>query len=118
MGTIRKIGVRDLPAAAEKAEKMMAKHGMNNKDCNDAIDELLHDILDGRHGDDEQLQAFKQSFEDNVSLPADAFVIGEPVSVAEVEYDGNVRRGLAARCRRGDGSEHVVSAADVVFPEG
>jgi len=32
--------------------------------------------------------------------------------------DGNERRGLTARCRREDGSEHVVAASEVVFPEG
>ena len=37
---------------------------------------------------------------DSVALPADAFVIGEPVEVVEVDYDGNARRGLTARCRR------------------
>jgi hypothetical protein len=55
------------------------------------------------------------SFEANVSLPADAFVIGEPVSVAAFEGDGNVRRGLTAPCQRQDGSRHIVAAADVVL---
>jgi hypothetical protein len=31
-------------------------------------------------------------------------------------YDGNERRDLTARCRRADGSEHVVAAAEVAFP--
>ena len=78
----------------------------------------MDDILVDCTGEDEQLKAIRQAFEDNVALPADAFVIGEPVSVDRIDYDGNVRRGLTAGCRRGDGSEHVVSAADVVFPEG
>ena len=47
---------------------------------------------------------------------ADGFVIGEPVSVLAVDYDGNERRGLTARCRRDDGSEHVVAATEVIFP--
>ena len=50
-------------------------------------------------------------------MPCDGFVVGEPVSVGQFDYDGNSRRGLTARCRRADGSEHVVAAADVVFPE-
>jgi len=37
--------------------------------------------------------------------------------VIEVDYDGNERRGLTARCRREDGSEHVVAVSDVVFPQ-
>ena len=32
------------------------------------------------------------------------------------DYDGNRRRGLTARCRREDGSERVVAAAEVAFP--
>jgi hypothetical protein len=42
-----------------------------------------------------------------------AFVIGEPVSVIEFDYDDIPRRGLTARCRREDGAEYVVAAADV-----
>jgi len=55
---------------------------------------------------------------DRIELPTDVFVIGEPVSVVEIDYDGNERRGLTVKVRRGDGSEHVVTASDVVFPEG
>lgn len=45
------------------------------------------------------------------------FAGGEPVSVLEIDYDGHERRGLTARCRRADGSMHVVAASDVVLPE-
>jgi tetratricopeptide (TPR) repeat protein len=45
-------------------------------------------------------------------------VIGEPVSVVEIDYGGNTRRGLTAKCRREDGSVHVVAASEVTFPEG
>jgi hypothetical protein len=50
-------------------------------------------------------------------LPADGLVIGEPVSVIEVDYDGNERCGLTAKCRREDGSEHIVVVHEVVFPQ-
>lgn len=43
---------------------------------------------------------FAKLFEDDVSLPCDAFVIGEPVEVVEINYDGNTRRGLTARRHR------------------
>lgn len=82
------------------------------------LDELIEEITVDAYGDVEQLWAFRQAFEDKVELPADAYVIGEPVSVVEIDYDGNERRGLTARCRREDGSEHEVAASDVVFPEG
>ena len=85
---------------------------------NRAVEELLEAVLVDAHGDGEQLWALRQAFEDRVELPADALVIGEPVSVVGVDYDGNERRGLTAKCRRDNGGEHVVSAADVVFPGG
>jgi tetratricopeptide (TPR) repeat protein len=83
----------------------------------DALDKMIEEITVDAYGDDEQLWAFRQAFEDNVDLPADGFVIGEPVSVIEVDYDGNQRRGLTARCRREDGSEYVVAVFDVVLPQ-
>ncbi len=87
------------------------------KDGNElgALDELIEEITIDAYGDDEQLWAFRQAFEDEVVLPADGFIIGEPVSVIAVDYDGNERRGLTARCRRQDGSEYVVAATDVVL---
>jgi hypothetical protein len=84
----------------------------------DGTDGLADEILTDACGDDEQLWAFRQAFEDNVHVPADAFVVGEPVEMLEIDYDGNTRRGLTARCRREDGREHVIAASDVSFPEG
>jgi len=81
----------------------------------DALDGMIEEITVDAHGDDEKLQAFRQAFEDDVALPVDGFVIGIPVSVIEVDYDGNERRGLTARCRREDGSEHVVSVSEVLL---
>ena len=81
-----------------------------------ALDELIEEITVDAYGDDEKLWAFRQAFEDNIAVPCDAFVIGEPVSVMEFDYDGNARRGLTARVRREDGSEHVVVASEVVLP--
>jgi hypothetical protein len=81
------------------------------------LDRLIEEITVDAHGDDEKFWAFRQVFEDEVTLPAEGFVIGEPVSVIRFDYDGNERRGLTARCRRKDGSEYVVVASEVVFPE-
>jgi hypothetical protein len=78
------------------------------------LDALICEVLADANGEDEQLWAFRQAFEDALSRPADGFVIGEPVAVISFDYDGNQRRGLTARCRR-DGSEHVVAAAEVSF---
>lgn len=82
------------------------------------LDALIEEIIVDAYGDDEQLTAFQVAFEDDVPVPAEAFVIGEPVSVIKIDYDGNERRGLTATCRREDGSKYVVAACDVVFPKG
>ncbi len=83
-----------------------------------ALDELIEKITVDANGDAEQLWAFRQAFEDGVAVPGEAFVIGEAVSVLKFDYAGNERRGLTASCRRQDGREYVVPAADVVFPPG
>lgn len=92
----------------------MSRTEGNDGDLAD-LDALIAEITVDAHGDDEKLSAFRQAFEDNVTLPLDGFVIGEPVSVIEIDYDGNQRRGLTARCRREDGGEHLVAASDVVL---
>jgi hypothetical protein len=43
--------------------------------------------------------------------------MGEPVTVMTIDYEGNPRRGLTARCRREEGSEQVIAACDLIFPE-
>ena len=95
----------------------MSRAGRGDKRLAD-LDELIDEITVDAYGDDETLWAFRQAFEDTVSLPLDGFVIGEPVSVVGIDYDGNERRGLTAKCRREDGSEHVVAASDIVLPQG
>ena len=91
----------------------MAGGRESEEELNDLVDEITEDA----HGDDEQLWAFLQAFEDAVALPADAFVVGEPLSVLAIDYEGNERRGLVARCRREDGAEYLIAASDVVFPD-
>ena len=53
-----------------------------------AVEELLEAALVDAYGDGEQLWALRQVFEDNLELPADALVIGEPVAVVEFDFDG------------------------------
>ncbi|MDT8319274.1 MAG: tetratricopeptide repeat protein [Xanthomonadales bacterium] len=81
------------------------------------LDASIEEITTDAYGDDEQTWAFHCAFEDGIELPCDAFVIGEPVSVVEFDYDGNQRRGLVARCKREDGSEHTVSASELTLAE-
>jgi len=93
----------------------MSRAGQDDSDLA-GLDELIERITVDACGDGETLWAFRQAFEDNVIVPCDGFVIGEPVSVLGFEFEGNERRGLTATCRREDGSEHVVAASDVVLP--
>ncbi|WP_319549335.1 hypothetical protein [Desulfogranum marinum] len=83
----------------------------------DGLDRLIEEITVDAYGDDEQLWAFGQAFVENVALPTDGFVIGEPVSVVAIDYDGNKRRGLTAKCSREDGAEYVVALPEVVLPQ-
>jgi hypothetical protein len=88
------------------------------KKSEEELNYLVDQIVADADGDDHQLWAFRQAFEDEIAMPADAFVLGEPATVIEIDYDGNERRGLTAKLRREDASEHVISASDLVFPEG
>ncbi len=83
----------------------------------DTLDKIIEQISTETSDDDEIFRAFQKLIKDNAGLPADGFVIGEPVSVTAIEYNGNVRRGLTARCSRDDGSVHELALAEVVFPK-
>lgn len=83
----------------------------------DNLNNLIEEITVDAYGDDEKLWAFRQAFEDHVTVPCEGFVIGEAVSLIEFDYNGNERRGLTARPRRADGFEHVLAASDVVLPQ-
>ncbi len=82
------------------------------------LEALIEEIITDAYGDDEQLWAFLQAFEDQVELPAEGFVIGERVSVTAFDYNGNTHQGLTAKCRTEDGKLHTVTLSDVVFPGG
>ena len=81
-----------------------------------SLDELVEQITVDANSYDEKLRAFRRALEDHAAPPCDGFVIGEPIAVIEFDYDGNERRGVTARCRREDGTEHVVAACDVGLP--
>ena len=76
-----------------------------------SLDDLVEQITARARGDDEKLRAWHQAFEDHIAAPCDGFVIGEPIPVVEFAYDGHVRRGLPATCRRQAGTTHVVPLA-------
>ena len=80
------------------------------------VDALLEEMLVDAYGDDEQLTALAEGIGDALDFPLDVHVVGEPLSLLAVDYDGNARRGIVARCRREDGTEYGVGLADVELP--
>lgn len=80
------------------------------------LDALIEEITTDSSGEDGDLWAFRQHFEDNVRVPCDAALAGEPVTVLRFDYGGNRRRGLTARVARADGSKHIIAAADLTAP--
>jgi hypothetical protein len=61
----------------------MEKRDQANLDAA-SLDELIEEIPIDANGEDEQLWAFRRAFEDNVSVPCEATIIGEPVKSDEV----------------------------------
>ncbi len=79
------------------------------------IKTLLQDILVDAYTDEEQLWAMGQYIADQLVFPVDGFVVGEPISVLEIYYSGNIRQGLIASCRKESGDRYVIAAVDLVF---
>lgn len=74
-------------------------------------------IVAGAKTDDQQLRALEAAAQREVALPADAFVVGEPVTAAAISYSGHPRAGLTLWGVRGD-RRFSVGLADVAFPPG
>jgi hypothetical protein len=81
------------------------------------LDDLIEAVTVDCYGEDEELGAFLQAFGEELTLPAEASVVGVPVELIAIEHGGHVRCGLIARCRR-HGQDYDVAAADVVLPRG
>lgn len=79
------------------------------------IGSLAH-ALDAKT-DDQQLRALEASALKEIALPADAFVVGEPVTAVAITYGGKPRAGLILTCNRGQRSFDV-GLADAVFLPG
>lgn len=63
-------------------------------------------------GDEAQLRALLDLLRDNLSVPFEARVVGVPVQVQAIRFDGNPRRGLVATVRR-EGRPFDVGLVDV-----
>lgn len=78
----------------------------------DPVQDMLERVLIDAYGDYEQLSSFETILGNEGRFPFPATVVGVPVEVMGVEFDGDERRGLVAVCRR-DGTDHRVSLLDV-----
>jgi hypothetical protein len=74
-------------------------------------------IVAGAKTEDQQLRALEAAAQRDVALPADAFVVGEPITAAAITYSGHPRAGLTLWGVRGD-RRFSVGLADVAFPPG
>ncbi len=74
-------------------------------------DELIEQITVDAYGD-EGYWSFRQAFEDHIKFPMTASVVGAEVSVSEVDFDGDERRGLTAAVQR-DHRTWTVSLLDI-----
>jgi|SRR5688572_27328041 hypothetical protein len=78
----------------------------------DAIDALIDEVTVDAYGDAEQLEAFRQAFEDSGALPFAGHVVGVDVEVVAIDFDGSLLRGLVAHCQQA-GRQDKVALLDV-----
>ena len=77
----------------------------------DDLDLLVEEITVDAYGD-EGYWAFLQAIDDEVRFPINAALVGMPVVVARVDFDGDERRGLVAAVVR-NGSTATISMLDL-----
>jgi hypothetical protein len=82
----------------------------------DELDELIEELTVDCHNADEQVTGFVTALEEELTSPVAATVVGEPVEVLALDYDGDPLHGLVARCRRGEAT-YTVSALDLVVTD-
>ena len=75
------------------------------------LDELIEQITVDAYGD-EGYWSFRQAFEDHLTFPVPGFVVGTDVTVTDIDFDGDERRGLTATIKR-DGRTWTFSLLDL-----
>jgi hypothetical protein len=75
---------------------------------------LIDEITMDAYNTDEALSGFLQVFQDEVTVPAFATVLGMAIEVADFDLEGDERRGFVARCRH-QGAAGTIALADVHF---
>lgn len=81
----------------------------------DELDELVEQITVDAYGD-EGFWSFLQAIEDDVRFPFTASLVGAPVEVTGIDFDGDERRGLVATVDR-DGTSATISILDLDLAE-
>ena len=81
----------------------------------DELDELIEQITVDAYGD-EGYWSFLQAIEDEVRFPFTASLVGMPVVVTGIDFDGDERRGLVAAVER-DGTSATISILDLDVTE-
>ena len=80
-------------------------------------EQLLGEIVPGAR-EDGDLRALHHPISDGIEWLVDDHVVGDPLALAAIEFDGNPRRALMARRRPHDSSEHRIGFADVEIRTG
>ena len=79
----------------------------------DELDELIDQITVDAYGD-EGYWSFLQAIENDARFPFTASLVGIPVVVKRIDFDGDERRGLVATVEH-DGTLATISILDVDF---
>jgi|CXWL01.1.fsa_nt_gi hypothetical protein len=74
-------------------------------------------IVAGATTEHQQLRSLEAAARNEVALPAEASVVGEPVTATAITYSGHPRAGLTLWGVRGD-RRFSVGLADIAFPPG
>jgi hypothetical protein len=76
-----------------------------------STDELVDQITVDAYGD-EGYWSFLQAFDDHLTFPLAATVLGIPARVTKMDFDGDERRGITAIVTR-DGHTSTLSLLDI-----
>lgn len=79
------------------------------------LDELIEDVTVDAYGD-EDYWSFLQAFEDDMSFPFTASLVGMPVVVTGIDFDGNDSRGITVTVTH-DQTTSTMSILDVELPD-
>jgi hypothetical protein len=79
------------------------------------LDGLIEEVLVDAYNDSERLTAFETAF-DEARFPISGRLLGRPVVVSSVVFDGDDRRGLRALVSS-DGRSQELDLLDITFDE-